>query len=325
MSRRAESALDATRAPGPGRIGCRRADILNLSVADYEQFAPLAERGFELAAKFLHRQKIFKSRDVPYRSQLVPLAAILAELGVEAERISTKEKLQRWYWNGVLGEAYGGSTETIFARDLPEVTDWIRGRSGEPSTVQNANFQANRLRTLRTRNSAAYKGVHALLIRDGGFDFLNGEPVEAQTYFDENIDIHHIFPQAWCKKQGNITSKDYNSIINKTALSARTNRRLGGRPPSVYCKQILREAGSPERMAEIFASHRIDGGFLARDDFWGFYRDRAARLLEMIEAAMGKRAAMDDADFAPDASIEEYDEGPFDYATEAASQLLRNR
>ena len=326
MSRRAERS-----------VGCRRADILSLSVADYEQFAHdkehgdakygKAERGFELAAQFLHGEKIFKGANVPYRSQIVPLAAILAELGVEAESIEAKAKLRRWFWNGVLGEAYGGSTETTFARDLPEVTDWIRGaRSEEPSTIRDANFQASRLRTLRTRNSAAYKGIHALLMRDGCIDFLNGEPVEHATFFDHNIDIHHIFPRAWCENAG-IAAADFNAIINKTALSARTNRRLGGRAPSAYLGTVRREAGSDdeegagadERVREILDSHRIDEQLLAADDFWSFYRNRAARLLEMISEAMGKNVTMDDTDFAPEADVEEYDDGPVDYSAEAAS------
>ena len=81
------------------------------------------------------------------------------------------------------------------ARDLPEVTGWVRDQSAdEPTTIRDANFQASRLLTLRTRNSAAYKGVHALLMRDGSRDFRTGEPIEAQTFFDDSIDIHHVFP-----------------------------------------------------------------------------------------------------------------------------------
>ena len=42
-------------------------------------------------------------------------------------------------------------------------------------TIQDANFQANRLLTPRTRNSAAYKGIHPLLMRDGSRDFRTSE------------------------------------------------------------------------------------------------------------------------------------------------------
>ena len=98
---------------------------------------------------------------------------------------------------GVLGELYGGAIESRFARDLPEVGALVRGEAVEPITIVESSFQANRLLTLRTRNSSAYKGLYALLVRDGGRDFRTGEPIEAQTVFDDKIDIHHIFPEKW--------------------------------------------------------------------------------------------------------------------------------
>ena len=300
-------------------VGCRRRDILALSVDEYKAFADRAEAGFEAAAKFLHGEHIFHSRDVPYRSQLVPLAAILAALGNDYESGKARDQIRQWYWNGVLGETYGGSTETIFARDLPEVTDWIRNNGPEPSTVTNALFQASRLRTLRRRNSAAYKGIHALLMREGCADFLTGQRMDQATYFEENVDIHHIFPQTWCRRQG-ITDRDFNSIINKTPLTARTNRRLGGRAPSVYRRTILEEAKSESHASEIVESHRIDDQILFADDFWGFYRDRAQQLIRLIEDTTGKQVVVDDIEFANrDATVDEFDDGPIDWASEAAS------
>jgi len=310
--------------PGQPNIGCRRRDILALTREEYEHFADIAEQGFVEAAKFLHGEKIFQSRDVPYRSQIVPLAAILAELGTDYEGVNARHKLRRWYWNGVLGEMYGGSTETIFARDLPEVVAWIRAaderQQVEPRTVRDALFQASRPRTLRTRNSAAYKGIHALAMREGCMDFITGEKVEQSNYFDERIDIHHIFPKGWCERN-KIASKDFNSIINKTPLSARTNRRLGGRAPSAYfSRTILPEVNGIEQASVIMSSHCIDTAQLMADDFWGFYSDRAQRLLSLIETATGKRVTIDDAEFAShNAVVEEFDDGPIHWADEAAS------
>ena len=60
-------------------------------------------------------------------------------------------------------------------------------------------FRADRLLTMRTRLSAAYKGVHALLMREGARDFRTGESFNQAIFFDEGVDIHHIFPEAWCK------------------------------------------------------------------------------------------------------------------------------
>ena len=110
------------------------------------------------AGEFLGGEMIFEARDVPYRTQLVPLAAIHAALGASAQTIGKVEKIRRWYWCGVLGELYGGAIETRFANDLQQMVEWCEGGSNPPITVYDASFDPGRLLTLRTRNSAAVQG-----------------------------------------------------------------------------------------------------------------------------------------------------------------------
>ncbi len=246
--------------------------------------------GFERAAKLLFSQKLFSSRDLPYRTQLTPLAAILTILGDKAEHDGVRQKLARWYWCGVFGELYGGSIETRFAKDLPEVLSWVDG-GPEPATIVDANFAPARLLTLRTRNSAAYKGLYAILMRDGGLDFRSGEPIDVQTYFDDKIDIHHIFPQDWCKGKP-IDPRRADSIVNKTPLAARTNRIIGNDPPSKYLARLQKHAGIEEvRMDDILRSHVIEPAHVRADDFDAFFQAREAALLARIENAMGKPIA----------------------------------
>ena len=186
-----------------------------------------------------------------------------------ADTDGVRAKLAQWYWCGVFGELYGSATETRFALDLPDVLTWIEG-GPEPSTIADANFAPARLLTLRTRNSAAYKGLYALLLRDGGYDFRTGEPVDVQMYFDERIDIHHIFPQDWCRTH-HIDPKRCDSIVNKTPLTAKTNRILSGHPPSLYLSRIQKTAGIDEpRMAHILRSHVIDPDSLGTDNLAPF-------------------------------------------------------
>lgn len=268
-------------------VSCKRRDILRMTLADYLTVADRLTNGFENTARFLIRQKIFKAKDVPYQTQVIPLVAIITALGGLAEQDSIKQKIARWFWCGVLGELYGAAVESRFARDLPEVVDWAKGGE-EPSTVREYNFVPERLLSLRTRNSAAYKGLHALLMREGGQDFRTGDTIELQTYFDDNIDIHHVFPRHVCNKLG-IQPAVYNSIINKTPLSARTNRIIGGNPPSTYLDRLQRACNISEaRMDEILGSHLIDPGALRADDFQASYQLRQNKLLDLIELATGK-------------------------------------
>jgi hypothetical protein len=305
--------LATDKAPG---ISCKRRDILKLEVADWRRWADQVEAGFSHAARFLYGQKIFKARDLPYRTQLVPLAAMHVDLGKDGESQGAKLKMARWYWCGVLGELYGGAIESRFARDLPEVTAMVRGETVEPITIQDSSFQANRLLSLRTRNSSAYKGVYALLMRDGGRDFRTGEAIEAQTFFDDKVDIHHIFPEKWCK-DSKIESAVFNSVINKTAIAARTNRQIGGRAPSKYLPAMERKAGIDDgAMDDILRSHCIDPAELRADRFWEFFAARAEALLQRIEAATGKTISREPTLFQPGAVMEAYDEGPEDWEEE---------
>jgi hypothetical protein len=315
-SRRTQALAQGVQADSAPGITCKRRDLLRLEVADWVRWAPIAQEGFRRAARFLRSQKFFRADDLPYRTQLVPLAGILSLTGWDDLTDGGRRKLAQWYWCGVLGELYGGAIESRFARDVAEVSAQIDGDQAQPITVQDASFQAHRLLTLRTRNSAAYKGIYALLMRDGGLDFRTGEPIEHQTFFDDKIDIHHIFPEKWCKDRG-ILPEVYNTVVNKTALAAKTNRSIGGRAPSAYLPSLERSADiTPARLDEILQSHRIDSELLRADRFIDFLEDRANRLLEAIERAMGKPVSRSSRLFEQGRSSVPAEDGPGDWGDE---------
>lgn len=294
-------------------VSCKRADILKLTLEEYKNSVEKATVGFEQAGKFLYQQKLFSNHDLPYTTQLVPLTAVLAILDDKADGDVVRNKIVRWFWCGVFGELYGSAIETRFARDVIEILAWIGGKE-EPTTITDSSFAQNRLETLHTRNSAAYKGLYALLMRDGCLDFRTGVPIEVQTYFSDAIDIHHIFPRSWCQKN-KMEARFYDSIINKTALSDRTNRVIGGSAPSVYLKTIREGEGIDEkRQAEILDSHVIDTYALNHNDFKAFYEARKEALLCRIEKATGKPIARI-TDTTPDAESMEADETENDEET----------
>lgn len=274
----------------PAVTGNRQA-LLNLPLAAYKQYEKQVEHGFVQAAKFLHMQHIYRIFDLPYQSQIVPLAAIIADIGEAWEHEANRSKLVRWYWNGVFGELYGSAVETRIAKDFMEVPAWLQGGS-EPTTVSETIFRADRLKTMRMRLSAAYKGMNALLMKEGAQDFRSGQKFDHTVFFGENVDIHHIFPQDWCKKQG-IKPAIFDSIINKTPLSFRTNRIIGGVAPSQYLAKLEKgdkqtPAIEPDRLNAYLRSHLIAPEILRSDDFEAFMADRQKRLLSLIELATGK-------------------------------------
>ena len=266
------------------RIGCQKRDVLNLTLAEYNAWADKVEHGFAQAAKFLHSQYVFKAWDVPYNTQLVPLAVLFAELGSALDSANAKELLEHWYWSGIFGEAYGSAVETQYARDLVEVAGYVR-TGALPELVKEANFAPQRLLSLRTRNSAAYKGLYALQMKSGAVDWRTGGQLTLATYHDEAIDIHHIFPVAWCQSDPPIPSDLYNSIINKTPIDAGTNRMIGGQAPSDYLPKLRKRYS---KLDEALQAHWLNPELLTEDDFFTSFIERGEQMLSLIGKAMRK-------------------------------------
>lgn len=282
-----------------GTVSCKKKDVLNLSYEAYVGNRNQVLTGYRIARDFLLKyQYVFRQRDLPYTTQLIPLAAICAFLGKsECDEANTISVLSKWYWCGILGEMYGGANETRYANDIEDVVDEVFGRPNPARTVNSAFFASTRLLTLQTRLSAAYKGIMALLYKEKCRDFMNDTTIEIVNSMLESPDIHHIFPEAYCVKQG-IKRQRYNSIINKTPILPATNRSIGGNAPSEYTKAILKKVSglTETELKERIESHCIDYNALVRDDFDSYFVDRAKRLLGLIEKAMGKPVSDRDAE-----------------------------
>lgn len=273
-------------------VSAKRATILEMPLDAYRAWADKAEEGFKRAAKFLRRECVRDVRDLPYRTQLAPLAVVLGLLGERWKEPRIYEKLARWYWCGVLGELYGGAVETRVANDVEDLLAWIEGdgQAAEPRTIHDAAFRPDRLDRMTSRLSAAYKGLNMLLLRQRAEDFFWKGTISELDAEDVALDIHHIFPQDWCEKSS-ISKKEYNTVVNKTPLSYKANRMIGGVAPSIYLGKLQRHDQvkiDDAAMDAILRTHAIEPDLLRHDDFKGFYAARKQALLALIGQAMGK-------------------------------------
>ena len=116
-------------------VSCKRRDVLRPPLDRYRHWADFAEQGLARTVPFFHNHSIFRYRDLPYATQLVPLGAIFGWLQDRAESYGSQQRLGQWFWCGVLGEMYGGATETRFANDLEDCIAWIEDRAAGIETA----------------------------------------------------------------------------------------------------------------------------------------------------------------------------------------------
>ncbi len=285
-------------ANGTSFTSARKEDVLRLELRQYLPWAEKIRAALVWVAQFLRDEHIHRARDIPYPTQLVPLAVIRVILGEDADVHGVRNRLRQWFWCGILGELYGGATETRFARDVDQVPAWARAAvSGDaaelPVTVSAATFAESRLLSLRTRQSAAYKGLHALLMARGAKDWRFNQTFDHTHYVALDVDIHHVFPKKWCD-DNKIDPNLRESIVNKTPLAAKTNRLIGGASPASYVPKLEAAAGiTTEELDGIIGAHLIDTAALRAANFQRFFLARRRALLELVELAMGKRAQRD--------------------------------
>jgi hypothetical protein len=176
---------------------------------------------------------------------------------------------------------------------------------------------------MTSRNSAAYKGVLALLLRQGCVDWTyTKEPIDATIFADQQVDLTLVFPKAWCEKHGIGREKD--SIVNKTPLASRTRRIIGNHGPDVYMSMLEAEAGVPGNWLDdiVSTTHLIDADNLRgrgagrtgalrilrratpmnAEDFTAFYKARSESLLKLIREAAGLETTPVGDDYAPERS-----------------------
>ena len=128
-------------------------------------------------------------------------------------------------------------------------------------------------------------------MREGAEDFFWKASIKELDAQEIALDIHHIFPRAWCEKEG-IAKRRYDTIVNKTPISYKANRMIGGSAPSTYLQKLQEHTQvqlDSEAMNKILESHRIPSETLRKDDFEGFYHERKQALLKLISTAMGKQ------------------------------------
>lgn len=276
--------------------GGRRKEVLIPNVEDFEKRWRAAVDAIEGSIKVLmHPQEYgaVKSSFLPYVSILPVFSALRAHSKTlpASRQLDARRKLRHWYWASVFNNRYSGSVESTSARDFLDVKAWFDDDTAEPSLIAEfaQRFRNLELRKEVKRGTSVYNGVFNLLILQGARDWMTGDVPQ-----HDDLDDHHIIPDSWGKKH--IPGGLANSILNRTPLTADTNRQvIGSRLPNEYLPELMKQSGEAT-VRSILESHFISGrafDILLRDpftadDFEQFIAERQRTLQDAIEALLIK-------------------------------------
>ena len=278
---------------------CKRGDVLNLAPQDIEAWWQPIVAGLGAGLDILRDDcKVVLPKWLPYQTMLAPLAAVLAKVGSPktAEAGVHREKLKRWFWCAVFGQAYESAANSQSAKDVSELVAWLVG--GEPpESVAAFRFDPRALRYVTPRQRSIYRGIICLILAhaNGARDFHTQAIITGKLMADQGIDDHHVFPSNYLEVQRNIKiSRIRDCVLNRTLIDRTTNQMISNRPPSDYLNDMRSTPGFP--FDEVLDSHYLPTGAnspLLSDDFESFLEWREGRLWEEIKRVTGVTVAAD--------------------------------
>ena len=231
---------------------------------------------------------------LPYFSILPIFAALQTSLkNLEpAMQLKAQERIRFWYWRSVFHQRYSSAVESTSAADFQDVKRWIE-RNETLDFMKGAELRLEDLNLVSRVNRpgpALYNGIFNILILRGARDWVSGK-IPAS----DEIDDHHIIPVA--NKIKELEPGLVNTILNRTPLTAETNRNvIGDKLPNEYLPEMIEKSGE-KRVRKILKSHFISKKALkillrkpfTSNDFMEFIREREIALQAEVDKRLGQR------------------------------------
>jgi hypothetical protein len=272
---------------------CKRGDVLDLEAPAVEEWWERAIEGLGRALEILRDDcGVMVPKWLPYYTILVPIAAILAKRPLPGgpDGGAVRNKLVRWYWCAVFGQAYENAPNSQSAKDVVEVIRWLDG-GAPPATVADFRFDPRILRDTTSRQRALYRGIMGLVLRRGPRDFHTNRRITGELIVEKHIDDHHVFPDAHLKgRKPPVPERLINCVLNRTLIDRKTNIRISDNPPSKYLRAVRKALDREADFNGLLRSHLLPSGDVSpfwRDDFEEFLNWRQAALWKEIQEVTG--------------------------------------
>lgn len=255
---------------------------IDVSANQYREYSELLVEGYQGAFQFLRNQGFTNEAVSPQAAlihQLAVIYSVMKHRNWLPEETGQYEKLTKWFWRIFLSESYDKHVESRVVSETDELHNYLFNGGDLPSLSRVASVSIDDVIQANKNNMAITRGVCALIAKAGAMDFGGMTPIKDLP----KIEIHHVFPKKWCQDNG-FKSQMYDSIVNKTPIAPRPNKRIGYKSPHDYFKYLDKQCSEASPLEDSLKLHGIPVSEGTDNNFSGFFLKRLPTVLALISA-----------------------------------------
>ena len=247
-------------------------------------------KGVERGLEFLKQEGILGEKILPSEVAVYLVCALWADVpehGFDHEG-NARTLIRKTLWRACFTDRYGKTATTrafadykalaaLIARQPnaaePELFDELANPLPKDDELISASWPARKDRLPRS--------ILAISLRQGGFDFADGAPANADNIGKR--EYHHIFPVA--SFPDGTPDSEINRALNCALITWRTNRKLSATSPTEYIKARTQAAALGElEIRRRLATHLVPYEEMNEDDYQKFLSVRAERVCKVMTA-----------------------------------------
>jgi hypothetical protein len=215
--------------------------------------------------------------------QIVPLTCFFSI--TKAPTAKQLKTVKEWFWKTSFSRRYSGGTDEKMDQDIDLLKAVAQGTALSADRYS-YTIDVGTLRKQRMSKGNPYARAYLLLLaQKSPLDLVNGQKIdlgEALSKYNRK-EYHHVFPQAFLKKQGYETD-EVNSMCNFCFLPSWSNKKISSREPADYIQNMV----PAERIKQILESNLLPLRMevYTGNDYDEFLKLRSERVLEFLDSLL---------------------------------------
>lgn len=218
---------------------------------------------------------------LPYQQQIV---AVTKFFSIKTRPTAPQlTELRKWFWKTSFSNRYStGQTTDKMNNDIERINEIRLNNFAEIQKIKPTVSKSELINTKFSKANPLTRAYLLLLAQDKPVDLVKNVKIDVVKSLSKynRAEYHHVFPNAFLKKQG-FTTNEIFSTVNFCFLPADSNKNISTKKPSEYFSTLIPAI----KFDEILKSNvlPIDKTIYSKDDYKAFLDKRSDLILEEVK------------------------------------------